>query len=188
MTSKLKILGLSGGQGCRVDSPRMFPCVVLPQVPELTVGDLGNIDINLVEELHNVAGRFLSQVRGQPASVPVTVPLSVPVSTPTSQSADVPSLPELTPGSRTCPVCSKVFREVNKLRIHYATQHKKESEFTCVKCKKVLGTAASLSVHIDNFHKYRNYTCIYCQYSCQYKRDITKTHETTSPLGCPSRI
>ena len=106
----------------RVDRPRMFPHVVLPQVPELSVGGL---DINLVEELHNVTGRFLSQVRGQPASVPVTVPLSVPVSTPTSQTADVSSLPELTPGSRTCPVCSKVFREVNKLKIHYAKQHKK---------------------------------------------------------------
>ena len=158
----------------RVDRPRMFPHVNLPQVLELSMGNSSNIDISLVEELHNVTGRFLSQVRGQPASVPASTISTVPAPTSTIQSSDVTLLPELVPGSRTCPVCSKVFREINKLKIHYATQHKKESDFICVKCKKVLGTAASLATHIDSFHKYRNYTCIYCQYSCQYKREITK--------------
>ena len=109
----------------RVDRPRMFPHVNLPQVPELSIGDLSNIDISLVEELHNVTGRFLSQVRGQPASVPASTISTVPAPTSTIQSSDIIQLPELVPGSRTCPVCSKVFREINKLKIHYATQHKR---------------------------------------------------------------
>ena len=109
----------------RVDRPRMFPHVNLLQVPELSIGDLSNIDISLVEELHNVTGRFLSQVRGQLSSVPASTISTVPAPTSTIQSSDVIPLLELVPGSRTCPVCSKAFREINKLKIHYATQHKR---------------------------------------------------------------
>ena len=100
----------------RVDRPRMFPHVNLLQVPELSMGDLSNIDISLVEELHNVTGRFLSQVREQPSSVPASTISTAPAPSSTIQSSDVILLPELVPGSRTCPVCSKVFREITNLR------------------------------------------------------------------------
>ena len=64
----------------------------------------------------------------------------------------------------------------------YAPKFSGKSDFICVKCKKVLGTAASLGTHIDSFHKYRNYTCIYCQYSCQYKDQYTYKREITKHM------
>ena len=44
----------------------------------------------------------------------------------------------------------------------------------CPKCGKALGTAANLNTHLENFHKYKNYVCITCQHSTQYKKDMLK--------------
>ena len=44
----------------------------------------------------------------------------------------------------------------------------------CKKCKKNLGSASSLATHMENFHQYRNFVCNFCQFSCQFKKEITK--------------
>ena len=164
---------------CRVETlverPRMFPQAQLPQLPGVSSLDLFHVDLALVEELHDVTGRVLAQVRGQshgplPASVQTRSPLP-----------DDPSVSELSPGIKSCPICKKTFREYNKLKVHFNTQHKRSSEHLCPKCGKC-GTAANLASHLENFHKYKNYVCITCQHATQYKRDMLK-HEESSRVG-----
>ena len=157
---------------CRVETlverPKMFPQAQLSQIPGIPSLDLSHVDLVLVEELHDVTGRVLAQARGKPHG-----PSSVPAPT-RSPPSDDPSVSDLAPGLKSCPICRKTFRKFNKLKVHFSTQHKRSSEHMCPKCGKALGTAANLNSHLENFHKYKNYVCITCQHSTQYKKDMLK--------------
>ena len=136
---------------CRVDTlverPRMFPQVQLPQIAGAPVLDFSQVDLGLVAQLHDVTGRVLAQVRGQPHG-----PSPVPAPT-RPQPLDDSSV--FSPWFEGCPICKKSFREFNKLKVHFSTKHKRDSEHMCPKCGKALGTAANLSSHLENFHKYK---------------------------------
>ena len=108
---------------CRVETlverARMFPQVQLPQIAGAPVLDFSQVDLGLVAQLHNVTGRVLAQARGQPHG-----PSPVPAPT-RPQPSDDSSVSGLAPGLKACPICKKSFREFNKLKVHFSTQHKK---------------------------------------------------------------
>ena len=134
---------------CRVETlverPRMFPQVQLPQIGGVPALDLSQVDFGLVEQLHDVTGRVLAQARSQPHG-----PSPVPAPT-RPQLSDDSSVSDLDPGWDACPIY--------KLKVHFSIQHKRDYEHMCPKCGKALGTAANLSSHLENFHKYKNYVC-----------------------------
>ena len=99
---------------CRVETlverPRMFPQVQLPQIAGVPALYFSQVDLGLVEQLHDVTGRVLAQARGQPHG-------SSPVPAPTRpQPSDDSSVSDLAPGLKACPICKKSFREFNKLK------------------------------------------------------------------------
>ena len=111
---------------CRVETlverPRMIPQVQLPQIAGAPVLDFPQVDLGLVAQLHDVTGRVLAQARGQPHG-----PSPVPAPT-RPQPSDDSSVSDLAPGLKACPICKKSFREFNKLKVHFSTQHKRDSE------------------------------------------------------------
>ena len=160
-----------------VQRPRMFPEEQLPAVPVLQQPSLQQpVDVAAVQDIHDSTGRYLQQVRGQPQ--PPATSSTVPQATVTSPSPGTSSaavdLSSLLSTDRTCPVCQATFQELNKLKRHITTRHSRESPFMCKKCKKNLGSASSLATHMENFHQYRNFVCNICQFSCQFKKEITK--------------
>ena len=108
---------------CRVETlverPRMFPQVQLPQIAGAPVLDFSQVDLGLGAWLHDVTGRVLAQARGQPHG-----PSSVPAPT-RPQPSDDSSVSGLAPGLKACPICKRSFREFNKLKVHFSTQHKR---------------------------------------------------------------
>ena len=134
------------------------------------------VDLAAVQDVHESTGRYLQQVRGQPqppvSSASVTQPTSVSP-TPGSSFSSV-DLSSLSSSDRTCPVCQVTFFEFNRLKRHITTKHSRESPFMCKKCKKNLGSASSLDTHMENYHQHRNFVCNFCQFTCQFKKDIAK--------------
>ena len=162
-----------------MERPRMFPQVQLPQIAGVPTLDFSHVDLGLLEQLHDVTGRVLAQARGRPHG-----PSPVPAPT-RPQPSDDSSVSDSAPGLKACPICKKSFREFNK--VHFSTQHKRDSEHMCPKCGKALGIAANLSSHLENFHKYKNYVCITCQHATQYKKDMLKHMKKSSRMGSSLR-
>ena len=159
--------------GERVARPRQYPQVLLPSVPTLGAGQVSNLSMQDIQRLHQTTGEILACAGQQQQQQPQLSSFSHPVSSSpvSSPSLDIPSL-EI--GAKKCPVCLKKFREFTKCISHYDTQYSRQSLFTCKKCKKALGSKASLQHHLELFYKHFNFVCIICQYSVQRKADISK--------------
>ena len=159
--------------GEKVVRQRQFPQVFIPSTPVLGTGPVDNLSLQDIQRLHQTTGEILARSSQQQQPQPHPSASSPPVPSQSTTSPDL-DMPPLEAGSKQCPVCQKKFRDFNKCRSHYNTQHKRHSQYTCKKCKKVLGTKANLLHHQDVFHKQFSFVCIYCQHSTQRKVDMSR--------------
>ena len=159
--------------GEKVVRSRQFPQVCISSTPVLSTGSVNNLSLQDIQRLHQTTGEILARSGQQQQPQPHPSASSPPVPSQSTTSPDL-DIPPLEAGSKQCPVCQRKFREFSKCRSHYNTQHKRLSEYTCKKCKKVLSTEANLLHHQDVFHKQHSFICITCQHSTQRKADMSR--------------
>lgn len=74
----------------------------------------------------------------------------------------------------TCEVCDKTLSNSNALRIHLAKVHKAEKNIDCEECAMKFASRQLLEVHKIQLHQPRALNCEFCNYSANYKADLSK--------------
>lgn len=90
-------------------------------------------------------------------------------------SAEVPPHDSLIKGSKTCPICSKMFYDHCNVKRHMKTEHEKAERCECKKCYKTFSNQYSLNYHIKVSHQAETFfTCPVCEVSFKTIAELYK--------------